>query len=76
MVETDGVVVDFGARQGNYPAWWKSVDIVLYGWNSAKAQVKLTGVNGQVNVHYDEAQHALHMTIPDVPGNGSLRVTQ
>jgi len=76
LVESDGVAVDFGAREGSYPAWWKQMEVVVYGIKSAKAQVKLTGAAGTLNVRYDEAQHALHITVPDIAVAGSVRVTQ
>ena len=38
--QSDGnsVRVNFGARQGTYAPWWKTVEVVIYDWPSAQAR--------------------------------------
>jgi len=69
------VVVDFGQREGTYAPWWKSIELVVYGWPSAKADAKLSGAATPLKTTYDAAMHALHVIVPDVAGKGELQVT-
>ncbi|HUX43468.1 MAG TPA: glycoside hydrolase family 31 protein [Terracidiphilus sp.] len=70
------VTVNFSAREGTWKPWWKTMDVVVYGWPSAAATAKLTGSSEALKTTYDAAQHALHVTVPDVPGTAELRVTR
>ncbi len=74
--QSDGnsVRVNFGARQGTYAPWWKTVEVVIYGWPSAQANAKLSSNAAPLQTWYDATQHALHVTIPDVAGEAELRV--
>jgi alpha-glucosidase len=74
LQEPASVVVDFGAREGSYPPWWKSIEVVVYDWPSAGAQARLVGSQAELKTSYDAAAHALHVTIPDVARSGSLRL--
>ena len=69
-----GVALDFGAREGSYAPWWKSMEVVVYGWPSAQAEAKLSGSTEALKTTYDATQHALHVVIPDVAGKQELRV--
>ncbi|HEX3354040.1 MAG TPA: TIM-barrel domain-containing protein [Terriglobales bacterium] len=66
--------VSFAARQGTYAPWWKTVEVVIYDWPSAQANATLSGSASALKTSYDAAQHALHVTIPDVAGAAELRV--
>ncbi len=76
--KTDGntVALDFGAREGSWTPWWKSIEVVVYGWSSAKAQATLAGSTAELKTTYDPTQHALHVVIPDVAGKQELRVVE
>ena len=66
--------LDFGAREGTYAPWWKSIEVVLYGWPSAHAEARLSGSTQPLKTTYDGATHSLHVVIPDVPGKGDLHI--
>jgi len=74
--QSDGnsVRVNFGARQGTYAPWWKTVEVVIYDWPAAQATAKLTGTEASIKTSYDATAHALHVLIPDVPGQAELRI--
>lgn len=68
-----------GAQQGSYPAWWKQIRVLVYGWNqgssAAGVQASLNGakVNG---VSFDRAQQALSVEIPQSLSGGSLTLSR
>ncbi len=71
----DGSVrLHFAARQGTFVPWWKSLEVVVYGWNSDHAEAKLSTTSAALNTRYDARAHALHISIPDVPGDADLSV--
>jgi len=72
--DANSVRVNFSARQGSYSPWWKSVEVVIYGWPSASAQAKLSGNSAALKTTYDRAKHALHVTLPDVAGDSELSI--
>jgi alpha-glucosidase len=74
--QSDGksVRVNFGARQGTYAPWWKTLEVVIYDWPSAKANAKLSNNASPLQTSYDATQHALHIMIPDIAGEAELRV--
>ena len=76
--QSDGnsVSVKFGARQGTYTPWWKSVEVVIYGWVSAQAGATLSNAAKPLTTRFDASAHALHIIIPDVSGNEELRVRE
>jgi alpha-glucosidase len=65
--------VKFGMRDGSYPPWWKEIEVVLYGWQSANPNVMLDGkaVSGS---RYDVPNHALRVRIPGQVQGVELRV--
>jgi alpha-glucosidase len=73
--DANSMRVNFSARQGSYSPWWNSVEIVIYDWPSASAQAKLSGSNAVLRTTYDRAKHALHVPLPDVPGESELSIT-
>jgi alpha-glucosidase len=73
--DANSVRVNFSARQGSYSPWWKSVEVVIYGWPSASAQAKLSGNSAALKTTYDRAKYAVHVTLPDVAGESELSIT-
>lgn len=74
--DSKAVALDFGAREGTWKPWWKSIEVVVYGWPSAQAEAKLSGSTEALKTTYDATQHALHIVIPDVAGKQELRVVE
>ena len=67
-------VIEFGERQGTYAPWWKTIEVVIYGWPSAVASAKLSSDAKALKTTYDASAHTLHIVIPDAPGKAELRV--
>jgi alpha-glucosidase len=74
QAEPHAVSVQIGAQQGGYTPWWKTIEVVIYGWSSARADTKLTGTSTPLLTTYDEAAHALHLMLPAAAGKTELRV--
>ncbi len=72
--QRNSVSVNFGARQGTYAPWWKTIEVVIYDWPSAQTRATLSGNASSLKTSYDAGSHALHIQIPDVAGQGELRV--
>jgi alpha-glucosidase len=74
--QSDGnsVRINFGARQGTYAPWWKTVEVVVYGWPSAQADTSLSNGTSPSKTFYDAPTSALHVVIPDIPGETELRI--
>jgi alpha-glucosidase len=72
--ESNSISVKFGERQGTYAPWWKSVEVVIYEWPSAKADVSLPNGAKPLKTSYDASARALHVVIPDVT-TGEVRVS-
>ena len=74
QADANSVRVDFSARQGSYRPWWKAVEVVIYDWPSARAEAKLSGDGSGLKTSYDAKKHAVHVMLPDVPGEAELSV--
>ena len=74
--EGKAVALDFGAREGTWTPWWKSIEVVVYGWPSAQADAKLSGSAEALKTSYDATQHALHIVIPDIAGKQELNIAE
>ena len=72
----DSITVQFGERTGTFAPWWKSVEVVLYGWPSARAKATVAGSTAPLKAKYDSATHALHVVVPDMAGKGELRISE
>ncbi len=72
--DSNSVSVNFRARQGTYAPWWKTMEVVIYNWPSAPANATLSTNPSSLKTSYDSSSHALHIQIPDVAGEGELRV--
>jgi alpha-glucosidase len=70
----DSVAIKFGERKGSFAPWWKSIEVVVYGWPSAKAGARLSTAAEPLKTTYDPAAHALHILLPDVAGKAELRL--
>jgi alpha-glucosidase len=70
------VSIQFEARQGTFAPWWKTIEVVLYGWPSAHAEAKLTDSPSPLKTTFDPSTHALHIVIPDIAGKAELRITK
>jgi hypothetical protein len=53
----------FAASEGTYSAWWSRMDVVIYGWPSAKTTVTLDEKT-IANPQYDPANGTLKVQIP------------
>jgi alpha-glucosidase len=69
----DDVTLKFGAREGSFQPWWKTIDAVIYGWHSPSAVVTLNGaaISG---AKYDAAQGVLRIPLPDQAKASELHV--
>jgi alpha-glucosidase len=72
--ESNAVIVHFDARKGSYAPWWKNIEVVIYDWPSAGADVKLSNASTPPKTTYDVASHALHILIPDAASDTELRI--
>ncbi len=68
------VRLTFHAREGSYVPWWKFFEVVIYDWPSAHAEAKFSSSTYPLKTTYDAKQHALHMTLADVPSEAELTV--
>jgi hypothetical protein len=59
------VRIDFGARQGSYSPWWKTVEVVIYDWPTKQVDATLSNSTVPLRTSYDAAKHALHILMPD-----------
>lgn len=64
----------FHKREGSFVPWWKFFEVVIYDWPSAHAEAKFSSSTYPLKTTYDAKQHALHMTLADVPAEAELTV--
>jgi alpha-glucosidase len=74
--ENDSVTLKFLGRQGTYSPWWKNIEVVVYNWQSATAEAKVSTQPAPLKTTYDAAAHALHILVPDMPTTAQLQVRQ
>ncbi len=43
QVGGDSLRLTLGPREGSYPAWWKDVRLVIYGWTPSRGEVRVNG---------------------------------
>ncbi|HEV2136215.1 MAG TPA: TIM-barrel domain-containing protein [Terracidiphilus sp.] len=57
------LTLHIGAQQGSYPAWWKQIQVSVFGWHAAAVQAQLDGkpIEG---AKYNPQQASLDMVIP------------
>jgi alpha-glucosidase len=66
-----GVTIAFDARKGSYPAWWKTIAIVLHGWSGA---AEATASGRAVASSVDDAAGTVTVTIADAGTRGDVFV--
>src|SRR5258708_6688791 len=59
----NSIKVHIGMHEGAYKAWWKNLEIELYGWNFDSARVLANGVQPPATV--DSVHHMVSVTIVD-----------
>ena len=74
--EGKSLVVEFGERTGSWAPWWKTVEVVVYGWHSAQSVASLGNTAGGLKTTYDPVAHALHVVVPDSAGRQEVRVLE
>jgi hypothetical protein len=50
------------------------VEVVIYGWPSARADATLSNNTLKLKTTYDAQKHAIHILIPDGANEAELRV--
>jgi alpha-glucosidase len=70
--DSNSVRVIFGARQGSYAPWWKTLEVVIYDWPSKHADVRLSNSAVPLKTSFEAASHALHVFVPDVAEGAEL----
>jgi alpha-glucosidase len=65
QTRVDGVTLQFLAREGKYSPWWKTIELVVYGWPSGPVEARLSTQAAALKTTYDAASHALHVLLPD-----------
>jgi alpha-glucosidase len=65
---TASMQVTLSKREGIYPAWWKQIQLEIYGWTPSKNEVMVNGL--AVNTQIGGGNHSIDIVIPD-DGNGS-----
>jgi alpha-glucosidase len=74
--EGHSAIVAFSSREGSYAPWWKTIEVVIYGWPSAQAEARLSGTAQPLETTYDESARALHIVMPDAAGKEELRIEE
>jgi len=72
--DANSMRLKFHAREGSYTPWWKFIEVVIYDWPSAHAEAKFSSSTYPLKTTYDPKQHALHMTLSDVPTEADLTI--
>jgi alpha-glucosidase len=71
----DDVSLKFGAREGKFAPWWKSIEVVIYDWPSAQAEAHLSGSTAALHATYDSEARTLHIILPDIAASAELHIT-
>jgi alpha-glucosidase len=74
QTDANSMQVKFSARQGTYTPWWKTIEVVIYDWPSARAEAKVGTTASPLKTSYDAKKHALHVTLPDTTGESELTI--
>ncbi|HEY1759438.1 MAG TPA: TIM-barrel domain-containing protein [Bryobacteraceae bacterium] len=61
QVDRDSIRITLGPREGTYPAWWKDVRMMIYGWMPSRNEVRINGTN--VRAEIEREQDATVFTI-------------
>jgi alpha-glucosidase len=72
--DANSMRLTFHKREGSFTPWWKFIEVVIYDWPSMHAEAKFSSSTYPLKTTYDVKQHALHVTLTDVPGEAELTV--
>ncbi len=72
--DANAMHLTFHKREGSFAPWWKFIEVVIYDWPSMHAEAKFSSSTYPLKTTYDAKQHALHVTLTDVPGDAELTV--
>lgn len=67
------VTLHIGAQQGSYPAWWKQIQVFVFGWHGARLQAQLDG-KPLAGAKYDPQQGRAEVLIPQNAEGETLTV--
>ncbi len=62
--DDDGVAVEFDARDGEFRPWWRSIEIVVHGWDG---RAQAATVDGPMASSVDAAAKTATVTVADAP---------
>ena len=65
-----GVRVHVGEHMGTYQPWWKQLRVEVYGWNSPKAEILLSGKQYPDPPSIDTTRDSIAVELPDA-GHGA-----
>jgi alpha-glucosidase len=71
-VEPRVIIVEFDAREGRYPAWWRQIDLEVHGLASAPRRVLLGTL--ALPSRFDAAHQTLRILLPDVAAGARLSI--
>jgi len=71
QITGDGLRLDLGEHKGSYPAWWREIQVEIYGWSP---QQRTASLNDRIiDRQIDSSPGKLTITIPD---NGKAAVLE
>jgi alpha-glucosidase len=62
-VSAEGLRIVLGKQQGSYPAWWRQIEVQVYGWQPREHTATLDGKNIELGV--SSVPDNVSLTIPD-----------
>ena len=69
--DTNRLTLRIGAQQGSYPAWWKQIRVLVFGWRGANVQAQLDGKPIQ-GAKFDPQHASLEVEIPQKANGETL----
>jgi alpha-glucosidase len=60
----NGLSLHISEQQGTYQPWWKQIHLEIYGWDAAKADVKVHGAPNKIPSSIDTTRHVLTLDVP------------
>lgn len=73
--EGDNLSIHIGRHEGNYSAWWKELQIEVYGVETAPRVAKLGSGSESLKPSFDIDHHVTVIGIPDNGKGSELRIT-
>ena len=62
-VTPEGLQLEIGAHEGSFPAWWKEIRAVVYGWNPTHGDILVN--SKRALAHLDRDPQSIDFVIPD-----------